>query len=57
MTEDAKLSDEQVANWRRVLANMFGPAALLFTREQIQEFRDNMQQQVKDMPVEESAKE
>jgi hypothetical protein len=44
------LTDEQVENWRRVLAGMFGPYAFLMPREQIQAFRDRMQAQVKQTP-------
>ena len=40
------LTDEQVENWRRITIGMFGPYALLMTREQIQNFRDNMQKQL-----------
>jgi hypothetical protein len=39
------LTDEQVENWRRIMIGMFGPYALLMTREQIQAFRDIMQKQ------------
>ena len=42
--EKILLTDEQVENWRRVLLGMFGTYALLMTREQIQEYRDKMQE-------------
>jgi hypothetical protein len=45
------LTDEQIENWRRVMIGMFGPYALLVTREQIQAFRDNMQKHVDSEPV------
>ena len=47
---DGKLSPEQIANWRRVLITMIGPYALMMSDEQIQDYRDKMQQQVNDIP-------
>jgi predicted DNA-binding transcriptional regulator len=40
------LSNEQVENWRRVLCGILGPYALIMPKEQIQKFRDKMQERV-----------
>ena len=46
-----KLTDVQVENWRKVLANMIGPYALTMPRERIEEFKDAMQKRVYQMPA------
>ena len=43
---NGQLTDEQVENWRRVLCNTIGPFALIMSREDIQKFRDKMQNDV-----------
>lgn len=42
--EEARLSDEQVENWRNVLVSQFGPYGLVMSREKIQAYRDRLQQ-------------
>lgn len=41
-----KLTDEQIANLRIVLASLVGPYAFLMSKEQITYLRDNMQRQI-----------
>lgn len=49
MDEKAKLgqleplTDEQVENWRKVMARMFGPYAYFMPRDKVQEMRDKVQ--------------
>jgi len=38
-----KLTPEQIKNWRKILAGMLGPYALLMPDEEIQAIRDRMQ--------------
>lgn len=38
------LTDEQIEYWRTVLLVRFGPYALLMTKEQIQAYRDKIQE-------------
>lgn len=38
------LTPQQIKNWRNVLASMFGPVAFVMPDEDIQAFRDQMQQ-------------
>lgn len=44
-----KLTPKQIENWRKVLAGMIGPYALLMPDEQVQSIRDRMQQNVNDL--------
>jgi 2,3-bisphosphoglycerate-independent phosphoglycerate mutase len=46
---EGKLSAEQIVNWRKVLCQMIGPYALLMPSEEIQKFRDKMQQRVNEL--------
>jgi len=39
-----QLTDEQIANWRRMLCLQFGPYALIMPREQIEAHADRMQE-------------
>lgn len=41
---DVKLTSEQIESWRRVLCSMIGSFALEATEEQIQAFRDKLQE-------------
>jgi hypothetical protein len=41
--EDAKLTPEQIKNWRNILLGMIGPYALLMPDEEVQQIRDIMQ--------------
>ena len=43
-----QLTDEQVANWRRILCLSLGPYALIMPREEVQRWRDMMQDRVND---------
>jgi len=38
------LTDEQVDNWRKVLATTIGPYALICSREEVEKLRDMMQE-------------
>lgn len=38
-----KLTDEQVANWRKVMCSVLGPWALIMPREDVERLRDKMQ--------------
>lgn len=38
-----EMTETQVENWRNVLMQMFGPYALIMSKEQIQAMRDKMQ--------------
>lgn len=40
------LTPEQIANWRKVLVGMIGPAALILPDEQIQAMRDRFQENI-----------
>lgn len=40
-----QLTEEQVANWRRVLCGMLGGYALIMPAEQVQALRDRFQAQ------------
>jgi hypothetical protein len=42
--ESETLTDEQVANWRTYLSLQFGGWALIMPREQVQLYRDRLQQ-------------
>ena len=46
------LTDEQVENWRKVLLGMIGVRALRMTKEEIQAYRDWMQEQANELDVE-----
>ena len=41
-----KLTPEQIKNWREVLCHSLGPYALIAPDEQIQQWRDKLQQDV-----------
>ena len=43
------MTDEQVANFRRVLSGMIGPYAFLMCREQVVQTRDCLQKQANEM--------
>lgn len=51
------LTDEQLANWRAVLAQMFGPYAFIMPREHVQLFRDRMQADIERLPTPRAADE
>ncbi len=38
-----KLTPEQIKNWKNILCGMVGPYAKFMTDEQVQAFRDKMQ--------------
>lgn len=38
-----KLTEEQIKKWRTVLAAMVGPYAFFMSNEEIQKYRDDMQ--------------
>jgi hypothetical protein len=40
----AKLTPEQIANWRTAMVGTFGSYALIMPEEQIQRLRDKMQE-------------
>ena len=41
---ESKLTPEQVENWRNVLLQTLGPYALIMPPEEIQRYRDRMQE-------------
>jgi len=41
-----RLTDEQVANWRKVLLVRFGAYANFMSREEIQRYKDNLQNMI-----------
>jgi len=41
-----KLTDEQIKNWRKVLVAMVGPYALIMPAEDVQKYRDKMQNEI-----------
>ena len=41
-----KITDEQVANWRKVLVVMLGPYALIAPRERIEQLAEAMQRKL-----------
>ena len=43
MKDQNKLSSEQIKNWRKVLVLTLGPYALIMPDEEVQRFRDKMQ--------------
>lgn len=53
----SELTDEQLVNWRAVLAQMFGSYAFIMPREQVQLFRDRMQADVERLPTQRAADE
>ena len=53
MSEE-KLTPEQIENWRKVLVGLIGAYALLMSVEEIEKFRDRLQQKIDDMPPPES---
>jgi hypothetical protein len=54
---NTQLTDEQIENWRKVLLGMFGPYALLMSKEQIQAYRDKMQKDIDSTDRSEAANE
>jgi hypothetical protein len=46
MAHEDKLTDEQVENWRKILAMTFGPYAYMMPKEDVQKMRDKMQKHV-----------
>ena len=42
--ENEQLTEEQIKNWRKVLAGLFGPYAFIMPKEEIQAHRDKMQE-------------
>ena len=46
MTDENKLSDEQVKHWRKVLSMTLGPYAFTMPKEEVQKMRDEMQEYV-----------
>lgn len=46
MADENKLTDEQLDNWRKVLAMHFGPHAYMMPEEEVQKMRDKMQEHV-----------
>jgi len=51
MSEE-KLTPEQIENWRKVLLGMLGPYALIMSVEDIQKFRDRLQDKADNIPPE-----
>jgi len=43
-----KLNSEQIKNWRSVLATIIGPYALIMPEEEIEEFRNKLQDGISD---------
>lgn len=41
---DSKLTPEQINNWRTTLLTIIGPVALILPDEDIQRYRDRMQE-------------
>ena len=41
--DEDKLTDEQVENWRKILAMTFGAYAHIMPKEEVQKMRDKMQ--------------
>jgi len=48
--EDHKLTPEQIVNWRKMLSMILGPYAFLMSGEEVQKIRDNMQNNVDNLP-------
>ena len=44
--EENKLTDEQVENWRKILAMTFGAYTHIMPKEEVQKMRDKMQEHV-----------
>jgi len=44
--DENELSDEQVENWRRILAMTLGPYAYMMPKAEVQKMRDKMQEHV-----------
>jgi hypothetical protein len=44
--DENKLTDEQVENWRKILAMTLGPYAYMMPKADVQKMRDKMQSQV-----------
>ena len=40
------MTDEQIENWRKVLAMTLGPYAYMMTKEEVQKHRDRMQKHI-----------
>lgn len=47
-----KLTDEQIENWRRLLCSQIGPYALIMPKEEIQCYRDKMQERTDSINIE-----
>lgn len=45
---NGKLNAEQIKSWRRVLAGMIGPWALIMPDDDVQQVRDNLQRRIGD---------
>ena len=45
-SQKQELTDEQVEKWRNMLYVMVGPYAKMMTKEEIQTYRDNMQNKI-----------
>jgi len=43
-----ELSDEQVDNWRKIIALTIGPYALIMPVKQVQLIRDSLQEEIRD---------
>ncbi len=44
--DKTKLSPEQISNWRKILTSSLGPYALVMPDEEVQRYRDFMQQRI-----------
>ena len=50
-TQEPPLTLVQIENFRRVLLSMIGPYALIMPAEDVQLFRDRLQQQINDHEI------
>jgi len=57
MTDDGKLTPEQLANWKRTLSTFFGLPSWFLTDKDVQEFRDKTQREADQKALERAAKE
>jgi len=43
LDEPAKMTPEQIQNWRKILVGMIGPYAIIMSVEEVHKFRDKFQ--------------
>ena len=50
ITTSHKLTPEQITNWRKTMLNIVGPVAFVLSDDDIQAFRDKMQEAANKLP-------